>query len=124
MPKIKYFAAINTAQLKATQSYNGKIEAFDLNELATQGMAAKIKATLFQKLIGPVYAVSRAYFPVMNAAGFYHVTRDAQVRQILTQPDIFTVQPIAAAGSGYNARAASAIGIGAKPASRFWRQAH
>jgi Dyp-type peroxidase family len=91
MPKIKYFEVINAAQSKAAQLPKGNLEPFDLNDLAEHGMAAKIKGALFQKLIGPVYAVSRAYFPIMNAAGFYHITRDAQVRQILTQPDIFAV---------------------------------
>jgi cytochrome P450/deferrochelatase/peroxidase EfeB len=91
MPKVKYFEAITIAQAKDRAQAAGQIAEFDFTSIATKGAAAKIKAALFQQLLGPIYALSRAYFPIMKLAGFYHVTRDAQVRDILARPETFEV---------------------------------
>jgi Dyp-type peroxidase family len=91
MPQVKYFDAIHAAQSRDAGKQKGVLPAFDLNDMAESGASAKIKAALFNKLIGPIYALSRAFSPIMRVGGFYHVTRDEQVRQVLRQPEIFTV---------------------------------
>ena len=91
MPKVKYFDAVNAARLKSAQKPKSVLRAFDLNDIAASGVAAKVKAALFNKLIGPAYALSRAVFPVVKMGGFYHITRDEHVRQVLRQPEIFKV---------------------------------
>ncbi len=91
MPDVKYYDAINAAQSSDAAKPKAVLPAFNLDAIAASGISAKIKAKLFEKLIGPAYAISRAFFPVMRIGGFYHVTRDEQVRQVLRQPEIFTV---------------------------------
>ncbi len=91
MPQVKYFEAIRAAQAKDRAQAGGQLANFDFNSIATKGAAAKIKGALFQKLLPPLYALSSAFFPVMKAGGFYHITREAQVRDILSRPDEFGV---------------------------------
>ncbi len=91
MPQVKYFGAIKEAQERDAKKPNPSHLPFDFETIAADGAAAKIKNALFQKLIGPAYALSRAFFPIAKVGGFYHITRDAQVRDILSRPDTFTV---------------------------------
>ncbi len=91
MPKIKYFELIEAAQLRdAAKPFTG-IPPFNFNSIAPVGILAKISNALFPKIIVSAYALSRAFFPVAKFAGFYHVTRDAQVRDIMMRPDEFNV---------------------------------
>ncbi len=91
MPEVKYFKAIDAAQRRGAANPSQAIPAFDFNTIAPIGLKAKISTALFQKILGPAYALSRAFFPVAKFAGFYHVTRDAQVRDILNRPEEFNV---------------------------------
>ncbi len=91
MPKLKYFEAIKAAQAKTRTAPNTTLEAFDFSVIAAKGFSAKLKEALFRKSIQPIYAIGRAFFPVMTLAGIYHITRDAQVRDVLSRPDTFCV---------------------------------
>ena len=86
MPDVKYYDAINAAQSSDAAKPKAVLPAFNLDAIAASGISAKIKAKLFEKLIGPAYAISRAFFPVMRIGGFYHVTRDEQVRKSCGNP--------------------------------------
>ncbi len=91
MPKVKYFAAIEAAQKRNAANLDANMPPFDFDSIAIIGFGSKMKNAIFQRLLGPAYAFSRAFFPVVKAAGFYHVTRDAQVREILSRPETFNV---------------------------------
>lgn len=89
MPATKYYDGIAKAQTSAASANEKTV--FNLSALASNGLKSKLVTTLFNALLGPTYALSRRFFPVFRAAGFYHVTRDADVRAVLSQPDIFAV---------------------------------
>ncbi len=91
MPNVKYFKVIEAAQKRDAFKPIGGLASFDFNSIAPTSFAGKVSNALFQKILGPAYALSRAFFPVAKVAGFYHVTRDAQVRDILTRPEEFNV---------------------------------
>ncbi len=91
MPKIKYFEAIEAAQARDANRLANALPIFDFETIAPGGFASKLKNTLFQKIIGPAYAFSRAFFPIAHVGGLYHITRDEQVRDVLQRPETFTV---------------------------------
>lgn len=91
MANVKYFKAIEAAQKKDPLASAGALPPFDFTALAPSGFKAKIANALFPKILSIAYTVSRAFFPVVKFAGFYHVTRDAQVRDVLLRPEDFRV---------------------------------
>ena len=91
MANVKYFKTIEAAQKQDPLPTAGALPPFDFNTLAPSGCKARIANALFPKILGATYAMSRAFFPVMKFAGFYHVTREAQVRDILLRPETFRV---------------------------------
>jgi cytochrome P450/deferrochelatase/peroxidase EfeB len=91
MPKTKYFEAIQAAQSRDSLHPANALPPFDFETIAPGGFSAKFKNALFQKIIGPAYAFSRAFFPIAKVGGFYHITRDEQVRDVLLRPETFTV---------------------------------
>jgi Dyp-type peroxidase family len=91
MPKVKYFDTVNAALAADAQLPKTALPPFQLTDIAASGFGAKVKGVLFEKLLEPAYAFSRAFMPIMRLGGFTSITRDAQVRQVLSQPEIFTV---------------------------------
>jgi Dyp-type peroxidase family len=87
MAKVKYFEGIRKAQQQAEQG--PALEPFDFNSLNETTRMARLSSSIAQKLLGPIYAFSRAFMPILPLAGLLHVTRDAQVRDILQRPDDF-----------------------------------
>lgn len=65
--------------------------AFDLQRLATNGRMARLRERLTRAAIGPLYAFSRRFRPVMPLGGLIHITRDEQVREVLLRPQDFPV---------------------------------
>ncbi len=91
MPQVKYFDAIAEAQRRDAHLPNGALPEFDFQSIAPIGFKAKLSNAIFQKILNPAYSLSRTFFPVAKFAGFYHVTRDVQVRDVLLQPETFKV---------------------------------
>ena len=89
MAKAKYFDGVTAAQRSDGMKPDAPLEPFDFNVLAPKGWAAKLSSAIADHLIGPIYAFSRQFMPILPLAGLLHVTRDAQVRDILLRPDDF-----------------------------------
>jgi Dyp-type peroxidase family len=89
MAKVKYYDGVNAAQNAQRSAPDYGLEPFNFNLLDERSRIARLSSTVAQKLLGPIYAFSRAFMPVMPLAGLLHITRDAQVRDILLRPDDF-----------------------------------
>jgi Dyp-type peroxidase family len=89
MAKVKYHAGVRAAQEAQLANPINRLEPFDFGLLDAGSSMARISSTIAQKLLGPLYAFSRAFMPVMPLAGLLHVTRDEPVRDILLRPDDF-----------------------------------
>jgi cytochrome P450/deferrochelatase/peroxidase EfeB len=89
MAKAKYFDGIAAAQARESSGPLLKPKPFDFDSLAPKGALAKFTSGLTTGLLGPLYSISRRFMPLMPLAGLLHVTRDAQVREILLRPDDF-----------------------------------
>ncbi len=89
MSVVKYFAGIEAAQRATVAVGPTQLDPFDFNVLAETSLWARLKSAITGALLGPLYAFSRAFVPIMPLAGFLHVTRDAQVREILLRPADF-----------------------------------
>jgi cytochrome P450 len=87
--KVKYFDGVIAAQKVQRAKTEQVLEPFDFNVLDAGSRMARLSSTISQKLLGPVYALSRAFMPIFPLAGLLHVTRDAQVREIIMRPDDF-----------------------------------
>ncbi len=83
MPVAKYFAGIAAAQQRQQDRAAGGLEPFDFAVLADKGRFAALKGRLTRALLPRVYAFSRRFKPLLPLAGLLHVTREAQVREIL-----------------------------------------
>jgi cytochrome P450/deferrochelatase/peroxidase EfeB len=91
LSKPKYFDAIRAAQAQSQLNPDPRLDVFDFTSIAPKTWSAKLMAALAAKALQPIYAIGRAFFPVMHLAGIYHITRDAQVRDVLSRPDTFCV---------------------------------
>lgn len=95
MAKAKYFGGIATAQAdQQAQNQNtqsGALEPFDFSLIGGKTGFSRIAGNVSAALIAPAYAFSRRFIPLLPLAGLIHVTRDAQVRDILSRPDDFPV---------------------------------
>jgi len=91
MSKVKYYQGITQAQGAQETSEQIPFERFDLSALSGKGLFAKVSGALVGALIAPVYAFSRSFMPLLPLAGLLHVTREAQVREILSRPQDFNV---------------------------------
>jgi Dyp-type peroxidase family len=89
MAKAKYFAGIKAAQAHAKNNDGRGFEKFDFDRLAPAGKFAQLTGNASLALLGPLYALSRRFFPLLPMAGLLHVSRDEQVREILLRPDDF-----------------------------------
>ena len=89
MPQVKYFAGIEAAQQATAAAGPAPLAPFDFNVLAETSVLARVKSAITGALLPPIYAFSRAFMPILPLAGILHVTRDAQVREILLRPDDF-----------------------------------
>jgi Dyp-type peroxidase family len=89
--KLKYFEAIDLAQAKTRTQSDPRLEAFDFTAVAPKTRSTQIKAKLAMAALQPIYAIGRAFFPIMKLGGIYHITRDEQVRDVLSRPDEFCV---------------------------------
>jgi Dyp-type peroxidase family len=88
MAKAKYFDAIRKVQQEDIGK-DAPLEPFDFEILNAPSWFARFKASAVQKLIPAIYAVSRNIKPMLHMAGVIHITRDAQVREILQRPQDF-----------------------------------
>ena len=91
MPKTKYFDGVKAAQRDEKQRVHSTDNRFDLTKVAQTDLKSRLTGMLVNALLRPVYDLSRTFFPVFKAAGFYHVTRAEDVRAILRNPDVFSV---------------------------------
>lgn len=89
MPNVKYFVGIEAAQKVARTEVDAVLEPFALEVLAPKGRVAKLRGNLTTRLIPIIYAFSRRFKPLLPLAGLVHVTREAQVREILLRSDDF-----------------------------------
>ena len=89
MAKVKYHAGVKAAQKAQPSNTASALEPFNFDALDTGSKLTRVKSAIAQKLLGPIYAFSRACMPIMPLAGLLHVTRDAQVRDILQRPHDF-----------------------------------
>jgi Dyp-type peroxidase family len=89
MAKVKYYAGLKAVQNAAQADRENALQPFNFEALGAGSRTARMASSVAQKLLGPIYAFSRAFMPVMPLAGLLHVTRDAQVRDILLRPDDF-----------------------------------
>ena len=93
MAKAKYFDGIAAAQARQQRENSDALPPFDFDLIAggTKGGFSRISGAVAGAMIAPVYAVSRRFKPLLPLAGLLHITRDAQVRQILLRSDDFPV---------------------------------
>ena len=91
MPNAKYFENVSRTLAAQRDKPDATLLPFDFANIASPSKFAAKKSAFSQRLLKPIYALSRRYFPVFKLAGFYHITRDADVRQVLLRPDEFTV---------------------------------
>jgi len=89
MAKSKYFETVDQARSRSHAAWSAPLTPFDFNSIASKGWAAKVSGALAQPALSVIYALSRRFFPVFPLLGLTHVTRDAQVREILRRPDDF-----------------------------------
>jgi Dyp-type peroxidase family len=89
LAKAKYFEGVKAAQVAQARTHDSGLAPFDFNALAATSPIARAVSALSMRLLGPIYAVSRAFMPVLPLAGLLHITRDAQVREILLRPADF-----------------------------------
>lgn len=87
MAEPKYFRSEPASDEKAENTHRR----FDLERIADEGPWDPLKASLMRKAYGPFYAFSRRFKPVMNVGGLIHISRDAQVRDVLLRSDDFPV---------------------------------
>ena len=86
MPNAKYFESVSRTLAERRNKQHATLAPFNFANIASPCKFAAAKSTFSQKLLKPIYALSRRWFPVFKLAGFYHITRDADVRQILLRP--------------------------------------
>ena len=89
MSTSKYYTAVQQAQAAAGALWSGPLPPFEFGSLAPEGRIARFRSRLTQPLLSALYAVSRRFFPVFELAGLTHLTRDAQVREVLGRPEDF-----------------------------------
>jgi Dyp-type peroxidase family len=91
LSKLKYFDAIKASQAQSAQRNDVALAQFDFASIAPTSKLAALKANLALKALPAIYAVARIFSPILHLGGIYHITRDAQVRDVLSRPQTFTV---------------------------------
>ena len=89
MAKSKYFEGIKAAQAAQLDQNSALLEPFDFSVIGDKGAIKQVIGRITNALIPPVYAFSRRFKPLLPLAGLLHVTREAQVRDILMRPQDF-----------------------------------
>lgn len=89
MAKPKYFDGVKLAQATQQDQRTGPLEPFDLTLIGESGAFRQLIGRITTALIPPVYSFSRRFKPLLPLAGLLHVTREAQVRDILMRPKDF-----------------------------------
>ena len=90
MSTTKYFAAIAAAQAKSAEAWSGPLQPFNFAVLVPQSAAARLATKLMLPVLLGHYRLSRRFLPVFRLFGALHLSRDAQVREVLSRPDDFT----------------------------------
>lgn len=91
MAHTKYFSDTQSDRSGKASDQNAAFRPFDLAELAPQGRMAHFKARMAQAVLPAIYAASRQLKPVMPLGGLIHITRDEQVREVLSRTADFPV---------------------------------
>lgn len=92
MASLKYFKKIKAAQEQTQKEPSGPLPPFDITPFITKtrlGEAARRFA--FRRVLPAVAALLRALWPIPRLGRLVVVTRDADVRQVLTDSDTFVV---------------------------------
>ena len=88
----KYFAGVEAAQsAQVAQAAAGAWPPFAFDAMADKGVKARLSGAVTGAILPLIYRFSRAFMPVMPLAGLIHVTRDAEVRAVLSRPVDFPV---------------------------------
>ena len=90
MSTTKYFAAIAAAQAKSAEAWSGPLQPFNFATLVPQSAAVRLATKLMLPVLLGLYRLSRRFLPVFRLFGALHLSRDAQVREVLSRPDDFT----------------------------------
>lgn len=90
---------------------------FDLNRLHVESWLARQKQAAFRSHIGKFYALARNIKPVFTAGGLVHVTREADVRTVLGNPQDFPV-PFTREMGQLGGGATFVLGLEGKPHAR------
>jgi Dyp-type peroxidase family len=87
--KSKYFDGVKSAQASQSDDNKAMLAPFDFTVLGEKGAFRQWIGRMTTAMIPPVYAFSRRFKPLLPLAGLLHVTREAQVRDILMRPQDF-----------------------------------
>ena len=94
MAQAKYFGGVEAAQSGQAERMaqaSGAWPPFSFDAMAETGVKARLSGAVTGAILPLIYRFSRAFMPVMPLAGLIHVTRDAEVRAVLSRPVDFPV---------------------------------
>jgi cytochrome P450/deferrochelatase/peroxidase EfeB len=87
----KYFEKIAQAEAETAAEPKDALPPFHLSDLGADSWRQRAKLWLFENLLPPVLLLLREFRPVLKIGRFVIVTRDADVRDVLSRPDAFEV---------------------------------
>ncbi|MHC6157523.1 cytochrome P450 [Bradyrhizobium elkanii] len=88
---LKYFDKIAAAQAISKQENASAEDGFDFNELGADGRWSPILRRLWLRSLRAAFAFFRTFWPFPKFGRLIIVTRNADVRDVLLKPDIFSV---------------------------------
>ncbi len=91
MPTLKYYDAIRKAQSDAAHSPPPPIVPFDLNDLGADTTMRRWSALAFNYALRVVLFFFREFWPIARFGRLVIVSRESDVRQVLSRPDLFEV---------------------------------
>ena len=83
MSSSKYFDGLRGAQDRTRAAWTGPLTPFAFDTIARDGRFARWRSSLALAALPVIYAAARRFFPVFELAGVTHITRAAQVREVL-----------------------------------------
>jgi Dyp-type peroxidase family len=87
----KYYCEIEKAQLETAKQPQDALPPFNIDDLGADSWRRRIRLWLTDLLLPPILFLLREFWPIAKVGRFVIVTRESDVRDVLTRTDAFEV---------------------------------
>jgi cytochrome P450/deferrochelatase/peroxidase EfeB len=88
---LKYFDKVSAAETRSKNEHGSEEDAFDFNDLGADRFWSPVLRRLWLWSLRVAFAFLRMFWPIPKFGRLVIITRDADVRDVLSQPGIFGV---------------------------------